>query len=209
MQLHEGTEQWHAGIQKGFLTCNFFPFPHELSSFSFLSLRGCMTHALGCAERATSQLSSTAAPALCLSPGFPLLLSVRPSVSASSEETFCLSLTKKSIPFFVFCYSVFHSSAYCICTISLDQRGWLAELGCRFTSARPYKNNISQLLTGGLTIPTCRPPPPGVPVLVIQGVNTACCACEVTGLIILPLLVLQSAGWCELVMMGSGVQKAL
>lgn len=86
-----------------------------------------MTHALGCAERATSQLSSTAAPALCLSPGFPLLLSVRPSVSASSEETFCLSLTKKAF------LSLFSATQYftALCTGFVRSRwtsvaGWLS-----------------------------------------------------------------------------------
>lgn len=161
---------------------------------------------LGCAERAISELANTAAPASCLSAGFFLLLSSSPSCSASSERTFYISLTKHSL--FVFYYSIFHSFRYWNFTISLDQRGWLTELGWRLASSKRFKKNV-QLLTRGLTLPACRPQPLCSFVLFIQDVDMAYCSWEVTGLNNLPLIVLLNAGSCELAMTGSGVQKAL
>ena len=93
-------------------------------------------------------------------------------------------------------------------TISLDQRGWRAELGWWWASSKRCKKNICHLLTRGLTLPACRPQPLCRFVLFIQDVDVAYCSWEVTGLHVLPLIVL-NAGSCELAMTGSRVQKAL
>lgn len=119
-----------------------FAFSRELSPFSFLFLRGFMTHAPGCAERATSELSSTAAPALCLSPGSPLLLSVRPSVSASSKKTFCLNLTNKAF------LSLFSTTRYFAALHSGFVRSrWTSVAGCLSSAAGSHQPGLTRTVS--------------------------------------------------------------